>query len=585
LFVLVLLVCAPLVAVMLHTAGEDRRQAIVNWQERAQRLATIAQRNEQQVLDDTHQLLVAISAHSSVLSLDPWRCKKSLAEVLSARPRYANLGVLLTNGQVLASAVPLPPAENRARRPFFRQALEQRTFAIGTLPAGCTNCLPAISFAYPVLDNTDQVLAIVFADLDSNWFDRFGSDLPGHLTRAATWTEINRAGTILAHYPKPAAWVGRAFPESALVPLAFSRPQEARETPNRAGVPSFYAFSLIQSQLVDGGVAAILSTPSQALFAEADGLLRRNLSWLAGGAAVALALGWLVSKFLILRPVRALVRSTTRLASGDLHVRTGVPRRRDELGQLTLAFDQMAQSLEQREMERQRATLKLQVLSQRLVDVQETERRHIARELHDEIGQSLTAAEMNLHAALQSPGKAALGQRLEESIQAVERVLEQVRDLSLNLRPAILDDLGLEPALRWYTHRQAALTGMQAEFRADPIEARLEPRIETECFRIAQEALTNVVRHAKARSVVVELTRQDGHLHLSVKDDGIGFDVTASRGEAVHGASLGLLSMEERAALAGGGLEFKSVAGQGTEVHAWFPLRWQGAPALSIVNE
>jgi len=182
---------------------------------------------------------------------------------------------------------------------------------------------------------------------------------------------------------------------------------------------------------------------------------------------------------------------------------------------------------------------------------------------------------MNLHAALQEPGKAALEQRLEKSIEAVERVLQQVQDISLNLRPAMLDDLGLEPALRWYTNRQADLTGLEADFRAEPLERRVDAVIETECFRVGQEALTNVVRHAQARSVAVELTNKEGFLHLFVRDDGLGFDVAAIRNQAVHGASLGVLSMEERATLAGGGLKLSSAPGEGTEVHAWFPLKWQ----------
>ena len=111
------------------------------------------------------------------------------------------------------------------------------------------------------------------------------------------------------------------------------------------------------------------------------------------------------------------------------------------------------------------------------------------------------------------------------------------------------------------------------------MEQRLDPVIETECFRVAQEALTNVVRHAQAKTVTVELRQEDGQLHLRVRDDGIGFDVAAVREKAVRGASLGLLSMEERAALAGGGLEFTSIPGQGTEVHAWFPLKWQTPPS------
>ena len=218
---------------------------------------------------------------------------------------------------------------------------------------------------------------------------------------------------------------------------------------------------------------------------------------------------------------------------------------------------------------------KLQVLSRRLVAAQETERRNIARELHDEIGQALTAIQLNLQAMLQSSGHRTLVSRVKESLEVVDHVLEQVHDISLNLRPLILDDLGLEPALRWFTARQAALVGLQTKFHADPLEQRLDPAIETECFRVAQEALTNVVRHAKAKIVTVELRKEAGQLHLQVHDDGLGFDVGAVRERAVRGASLGLLSMEERAVLAGGGLEFKSVPKRGTQVHAWFPLKWK----------
>jgi signal transduction histidine kinase len=218
---------------------------------------------------------------------------------------------------------------------------------------------------------------------------------------------------------------------------------------------------------------------------------------------------------------------------------------------------------------------KLQLLSRRLVETQETERREIARELHDEVGQTLTVAEMNLQAAMQSSRGASVNRRLNDSLQAVGRVLEQVRDLSLNLRPSMLDDLGLESALRWYTNRQAALSKLKADFQADPLEDRLDPVIETACFRVAQEALTNVVRHAHAGAVTVALRKQDGHLHLFVRDDGAGFEVAVGREKALRGGSLGLLSLEERATLVGGGLELKSAPGQGTEVHAWFPLKWR----------
>jgi len=237
--------------------------------------------------------------------------------------------------------------------------------------------------------------------------------------------------------------------------------------------------------------------------------------------------------------------------------------------------NQLNAQLQQRVAEREEYSLRLQVLSRRVVEAQEAERRHLARELHDEIGQALTVAQINLQMLTQSPAVDGMLPRLQESLQVVDRVLEQVHDIALNLRPSMLDDFGLAPALRWLTERQAALIGLRAKFHADTLAHRLDPVIETECFRVAQGALTNVVRHARAKTISVELLTEQGKLHLRVCDDGIGFDVAALREKAVHGASLGLLSMEERAALAGGGLEFKCAPKQGTEVHAWFPLKWQ----------
>ena len=132
-----------------------------------------------------------------------------------------------------------------------------------------------------------------------------------------------------------------------------------------------------------------------------------------------------------------------------------------------------------------------------------------------------------------------------------------------------MDDLGLVPALRWYLDQQAQRADLRVEFFADPALERVDAAIETACFRVAQEALTNVVRHARAQTVSVELHRTPEALHLVVRDDGIGFDVMT----AEQGASLGLLGMRERVTLLGGELDCKSAPGRGTEVHAFFPVR------------
>jgi two-component system sensor histidine kinase UhpB len=216
-----------------------------------------------------------------------------------------------------------------------------------------------------------------------------------------------------------------------------------------------------------------------------------------------------------------------------------------------------------------------QALSHRLLEVQEEERRHLARELHDEIGQALTAAKLNLKIIAPSVPPAIAG-RLEDSAQILDRLLMQVRELSLDLRPPLLDDLGLVPALRWLADQQARRTGLRITlaFNVDGLE--MDPPLQTACFRVVQEAITNAIRHARAAMVTVELQAEPERVWLVVQDDGAGFDQAAVQQRAAHGASVGLLSMHERVALLGGGLEVNSAPGRGTEIRAWFPLA--GAP-------
>jgi two-component system sensor histidine kinase UhpB len=213
----------------------------------------------------------------------------------------------------------------------------------------------------------------------------------------------------------------------------------------------------------------------------------------------------------------------------------------------------------------------LQALSRRLLETQEAERRLLARELHDSFGQLLTAIRLNLHAL------GAESERVAESIALIDQANELVRNLALDLRPSILDDLGLEAALRWLLNRQSKRAGFAGTFVAQGPDGRLPADIETCCFRLAQEALTNVARHAGAQHVAIDLDIRPTEVTISIRDDGRGFDVRAGRERAVSGSSLGLLSMEERVSLAGGRLDIQSKPSFGTTVFARFPLAGGGA--------
>ncbi len=228
---------------------------------------------------------------------------------------------------------------------------------------------------------------------------------------------------------------------------------------------------------------------------------------------------------------------------------------------------------EREELHRQVANSrrKLQALSRRLIRVQEEERKRLARELHDEIGQVLTAVSLNIEAARSTAGEAAQP-HLAESTRAIDRAIEEVRSLSLNLRPAMLDLMGLEAALRGYVERQAKPAGLAVELVCSPLSGACEaPELQATCFRVVQEALTNVIRHAQARHVRVEVTCDEGALRLTVRDDGVGFDVAAARQRALHGETFGLLGIQERAQLLGGDVAIESAPGKGTTLRVQLP--------------
>jgi PAS domain S-box-containing protein len=308
-------------------------------------------------------------------------------------------------------------------------------------------------------------------------------------------------------------------------------------------------------------------------------VLRRGRPYLVGDSD---GLSQLPSSALVFMPAGACSFMRAPLVAGgrligSIDVAASAPNAFDQhqVAIICEVADQLAIALQNNQLlEQVRANSeRLRALSRQLMEIQENERRHIARELHDEIGQSLTAVKINLETILRLPNTNAIEPHLAESIAIVERVLQQVRAISLDLRPSMLDDLGLESALRWYLGRQAERAGLTSEFTADSIDAaQLPPEVRTACFRVVQEALTNVVRHAHARHVRVELRRRGATLRLHISDDGIGFDPHEAQARAAHGASLGLVGMQERALIAGGELIIEAAPGRGTTIRAHFPL-------------
>ena len=217
------------------------------------------------------------------------------------------------------------------------------------------------------------------------------------------------------------------------------------------------------------------------------------------------------------------------------------------------------------------ANERLRFLSHRVFEIQEAERQNVARELHDGLGQDLAALKLQLH--MTEPLVGASGKwRVKECIATAEHAIEQVRELSLSLRPEQLDDLGLVAALRWNYQKLTRIAGLKLRVATAKTLPPVPHPIEIACYRIAQEALTNIVKHAGAKHVWLNLSENGGELKLRVRDDGNGFDIDAARARAVTGRNFGLISMQERVELAGGRMALDSEPGKGTEIVAVFPL-------------
>ncbi|MEY4706150.1 MAG: hypothetical protein RL042_2355 [Nitrospirota bacterium] len=237
--------------------------------------------------------------------------------------------------------------------------------------------------------------------------------------------------------------------------------------------------------------------------------------------------------------------------------------------------DSVSSYLTRREAEEslRSAHMRMQTLSRQLMQVQERERRQLAHDLHDEIGQAVTAIKLNLQTMQRVADTTSVQETLHDSLEILDKILQRVRDLSLDLRPSLLDDLGLVPAVRWYVERQAKRAGLAAEVEAESLLPDLEPDLSVACFRIVQESITNILRHAKATTIHVALRQTDQGLDLCIQDDGIGFSMPERSVTPAGRPTLGLLGMQERAQALGGTITIQSSPDQGTEVRVRIPLR------------
>lgn len=300
----------------------------------------------------------------------------------------------------------------------------------------------------------------------------------------------------------------------------------------------------------------------------------------------------------IVSPIKSLIRATHRLGRGDLSEPVEVPSR-DEIGALARSFDTMRVrlaefnnrlqkynvELEQRVLDRTRELVRgkkqLALLLDEVIRAQEDERKRIARELHDETSQSIAAIGMSIEiASIALEEKKLTPGMLQELRHRVAQLLDDMNMLIQDLRPPVLDDLGLKSAIRWLLERHLAERGIKYRLSTSPEfetlgmgEGLIKEQAELTLFRVIQEAVINISKHADASNVEVSLSLKDSHMLMEVTDDGVGFDVRKVMDEGSEDGGYGLLGINERVGLLEGTLNIHSRPGEGTRITLNIPLR------------
>ena len=403
----------------------------------------------------------------------------------------------------------------------------------------------------------------------------------------------NAEGGIISHgftFPKeaPADLLGKGGDMCAACHAALSPqeiPADLLETKPQAELSSgnLRAYARKEGLILEVNVPIGDGKPGTVRLGVGDKIIAREMGSITHSLAVSLTLCVVVGLSLagllalvLMRPIRDLVLATQRLRMGDFSVRANV-HSLDEIGHLAEAFNRMAEGLDtyRRQVEEKEAAR--QMLIGKIVRAQEEERKHVARELHDQLGQMLSKTLLTVDSACAScEGRQNHCHEIRDDIRDM---IDEVRLLAWNVRPSILDDYGLNRALEQYITETAKRVNFALDYQsAIPTETErfATPEVEATLYRIAQEAITNIIRHAKASQASVILMCRESEIVLLVEDNGVGFD--AEKGGTPR--ALGLMGMQERTALVGGELKIDSEVGKGTTVRVRIPLKAGGVSGL-----
>lgn len=555
---LTLLACVatlPAFFFVVYIAMAERNAAVRKAETDARYAANLASR------EHAHQIAGARRLLERLVQMDSsQQIRDTLPAILSGFPQVANLGLLDRRGNVTYSVVALSRTVEMRDEPAFVRALTSRDVEVGQYRVGKIVERPVLILARALRAGSGGGDAVLFAALELSWLDELAreADVPSETALAI----VDRSGTVLA---------ASNSERRPAVPHRLERFEELRQRGHGmvriAGLDGVARLCVAVPLRGVSGLWVVVGSPEERIQSLANRVFYRDLAVLALFALFAIAMSVIAADLSVLHDLRLLARATRRFGAGEWSARSPVPLAQGEIRDVTTAFNSMASALEQRDAEATAARETLRALTHRSQTIRDEEARRIARELHDELGQDLTVMKIDLATIRRRVGEESSALAAIDALdETIDRALQSVRRISSELRPGVLDRLGVTSAIEWLLREAERRGSLRTELQADELDDDIAPDAATALFRITQEALTNIARHAEASAASVTLRAEGDQVTLRIRDDGRGFDPTT-----VRRTSLGLLGMQERAQRLGGSLRVVSSPGHGTEVIASIP--------------